>query len=248
MITTIVLNHPDLAQVLQKAGASEGDALTYAPSLLETANVYRINTPLRLAHWLAQLMHESGNLKYSEELASGAAYEGNRGLGNNKPGDGKRFKGRGLIQLTGRYNYTRYSRHSNDPALLNEPERLARFPLSVDSAGWFWCHGTAQDLNHIADKDNITLITKLINGGYNGLRNRKALLARIEPELDRIGTLRVQNALNRLGVYPTLVEDGDLGGRTLSVIRELQSDYLFPKCHGDVDAKTWEILKWRVKL
>lgn len=247
MITTLILGQSDVVSLLAQAGATTEDAKLYAAPLLEAAHSYSIKTPLRFSHWLAQLMHESGNLKYTEELASGAAYEGRKDLGNTRSGDGKRFKGRGLIQLTGRANVTRYGRYRNDTRLVDEPERLARLPLSVDSAGWFWCFGTTQNLNHIADKDNVTLITRLINGGLNGLRNRKRLLAVIERLVDEMGTFKVQKALNSLSVYPTVTEDGVMGQRTVSVLKELQSDYLFPTCHGDVDTKTWEILKWRVK-
>jgi putative chitinase len=80
----------------------------YAGPLAAKMAAAAITTPLRQAHFLAQLGHESGELRYTEELASGDAYEGRRDLGNTVPGDGRRFKGRGLIQLTGRANYQAY--------------------------------------------------------------------------------------------------------------------------------------------
>jgi putative chitinase len=133
-----------------------------------------INTPLRQAHFLAQLGHESGELRYTQELASGTAYEGRKDLGNTQPGDGMRFKGRGLIQLTGRANYTAFSKACGQD-LLTHPELLAETPLAVDVAVWFWAqHG----LNALADKDDVVRITKRINGGTNGLADRQILLAR----------------------------------------------------------------------
>jgi putative chitinase len=130
-----------------------------------------------MAHLLAQVGHESGDLRFSEEIASGAAYEGRADLGNTQPGDGPRFKGRGLIQLTGRANYTAFGRDRNRDFITPENYRLiATDPnLAVDVAGWFWVkHG----LNAFADADNVREITRRINGGFNGLDDRTARLAR----------------------------------------------------------------------
>ncbi len=133
-----------------------------------------INTPLRQAHFLAQVGHESGELRYTEELASGAAYEGRKDLGNTQPGDGVRFKGRGLIQLTGRANYAAFAQACGQDVLTN-PDLVAATPLAVDAAVWFW---TQHNLNALADQDDVLSITKKINGGTNGLADREALLAR----------------------------------------------------------------------
>jgi putative chitinase len=136
-----------------------------------------INTPLRTAHFLAQIAHESAELRYSEEIASGEAYEGRADLGNTQPGDGKRFKGRGLIQLTGRSNYKRYGNARGRDFTTDETARLlATDPdLAVDVSCWFW---VKYKLNALADADDVMAITKKINGGYNGLPDRKAKLAR----------------------------------------------------------------------
>jgi len=136
-----------------------------------------INSPLRMAHFLAQIAHESAELRYSEEIASGEAYEGRADLGNTQPGDGKRFKGRGLIQLTGRSNYKRYGKARGRDFTTDETARLlATDPdLAVDVSCWFW---VKHDLNALADADDVMAITKKINGGYNGLPDRKAKLAR----------------------------------------------------------------------
>jgi putative chitinase len=104
-----------------------------------------------------------------EELASGQAYEGRKDLGNIQPGDGKRFKGRGLIQLTGRSNYEQYSKDRGIDFIKN-PELIATDPNNcVDVAGWYW---NSRNLNKYADQDNVRKITKRINGGYNGLEDR----------------------------------------------------------------------------
>ena len=136
-----------------------------------------LTTPLRQAHFLAQVGHESGELRFVEELASGDAYEGRADLGNTQPGDGVRFKGRGLIQLTGRANYQRYGQSIGKDLVTNGNWRLvADDPfLAVDVACWFWnVHG----LSGFADHDDILTITKRINGGLNGLEDRRALLTR----------------------------------------------------------------------
>jgi putative chitinase len=135
-----------------------------------------IDAPLRVAHFLAQLGHESGDLRYCEEIADGGAYEGRADLGNTKKGDGRRFKGRGLIQLTGRANYRAYGEARGRDFLEGDnPTLLASDPeLAVDVAGWFWA---TRGLNEPADRDDLRLITRRINGGYNGLEDRAAHLA-----------------------------------------------------------------------
>ena len=126
---------------------------------------------MRQATFLSQLAHESGRFYYVEEIASGKAYEGRKDLGNVKPGDGVRYKGRGLIQLTGRANYRQLSQElgvdfENNPDLLKSPQ------YAVQSACWFW---QSRNLNEFADVRDIKTITKRINGGYNGLADREAL-------------------------------------------------------------------------
>lgn len=248
MIKTLVFEHEDMPGLIKEAypASTQANRDKYSTHLLDTALTYAINMPGRLSHWLSQLGHESGELKYSEEIASGRAYEGRKNLGNTQPGDGPRFKGRGLMQLTGRYNYTRYSRFKNDPDILSSPEYVSLPPLTVDVAGWYWVHGASVDLNSIADKDNVTLITKLVNGGYNGLADRKRLLVLCKRAVDRQGTRKVQTALNVLSArgarWPSLVPDGMYGRQTASVVREMQAEYSI-KPTGDVDVRTWNKLK-----
>ena len=135
---------------------------------------FHINTPVRQAAFLAQIAHESGELRYVKEIASGAAYEGRKDLGNTQPGDGMRYKGRGLIQITGRNNYAECGK-AMGVDLITNPELLETNDLACRSAAWFWA---SRGLNDLADKGDFKRITKRINGGYNGLKERQAYYAK----------------------------------------------------------------------
>jgi putative chitinase len=144
------------------------------PYLNEAMVEADICTPLRQAAFLAQLAHESGELRYMEELASGEAYEGRKDLGNTQPGDGPRYKGRGPIQLTGRNNYRRAGQ-ALGVALEEHPELAAHLHTAFRVAGWYWqSHG----LNAFADVGAMHRITRLINGGLNGISYRLAYYER----------------------------------------------------------------------
>jgi putative chitinase len=164
--------------------ATPSNAMKYAGPLHNKMVEYGIDTPLRMAHFLAQLAHESAELRYSEEIASGAAYEGRVDLGNTETGDGKRFKGRGLIQLTGRSNYTAYGAAKGvDYTKDDTASLIAQDPfVAVDVSCWFWKENA---LNDLADGDNVNAVTYRVNGGYNGLADRKAKLARAKFFLTR---------------------------------------------------------------
>jgi putative chitinase len=129
-------------------------------------------SPLRFAHFFAQLGHESGGFRYMEEIASGQAYEGRADLGNVQPGDGKRYKGRGPIQLTGRANYREYGRRLGID-FESHPEIAALPSIGMMTACAYW---TTKGLNALADGDNVDAITRRINGGTNGLADRKTRL------------------------------------------------------------------------
>ncbi|WP_337996239.1 glycoside hydrolase family 19 protein [Oleispirillum naphthae] len=152
----------------------------FMPHLQATVDRFGIAArPLRLAHFLAQVAHESGSLRYTEEIASGDAYEGRTNLGNTHPGDGRRYKGRGLIQLTGRFNYRECGAALNLP-LEDQPELLAEPEAACLSAGWYW---ETRGLNGIADTDDALKVTRRINGGTNGLEDRLANLRRTKKAL-----------------------------------------------------------------
>ncbi len=146
----------------------EAKAKDYLPPLNAAMREFEINNPARRAAFLAQLAHESGELRYMEEIASGEAYEGRKDLGNTEPGDGKRFKGRGPIQLTGRSNYRRAGK-ALGLDLENHPTQAAEPKVGFRVAGWFW---KTHDLNRLADEGDFKQITRRINGGYNGMESR----------------------------------------------------------------------------
>lgn len=148
--------------------------LYYEP-LVQGMTRYGIDTPRQIAHFIAQLAHESGSLLYAQELADGSAYNGRTDLGNTEPGDGPRFKGRGLIQLTGRNNYREYSKFTGID-YVSDPTRVATDPMAcVDVACWFW---KDRNIGPLAEADDAKAVTKRINGGYNGLDDRLEHLAR----------------------------------------------------------------------
>lgn len=151
--------------------ASKGIIETYLPHLNIFMPKYGIDNTKRQAAFIAQLAHESGQFRYVRELASGKAYEGRKDLGNVHIGDGVKYKGRGLIQITGRSNYNLCSiaLTGKSETLLDNPELLTAPCYAVESACWFWA---VKLLNEYADKDNFESITKRINGGLAGYQDR----------------------------------------------------------------------------
>ena len=160
----------ELKQIMPHAKAK---AAIFVDALNRTMIEFEIDSPLREAAFIAQLAHESGEFRYTQEIASGAAYEGRKDLGNTEPGDGVKFKGRGLIQVTGRANYAACGDALGldliaSPDLLETPENACR------SAGWFW---NTKKLNALADKGDMHALTRKINGGLNGISDRLAYYA-----------------------------------------------------------------------
>lgn len=145
---------------------------------------------LRAAMWCAQIGHESGGLQWMEELASGKAYEGRRDLGNVMPGDGERFKGRGPIQLTGRSNYRAFTAWVHDKKLGTEdfeadPKLLKNPHWGFLAATYYWT-AARPDINSLCDKGDIDAVTRRINGGLNGIADRRDRYRRALNMGDRI--------------------------------------------------------------
>ncbi|MEZ2320481.1 MAG: DUF4231 domain-containing protein [Microcoleus sp.] len=168
-------------QLIQIAGSkAPSDRLRQlAPSLNEVLNYYQINTPLRICHFIAQVAHESDCFNAMEEYASGQDYEGRDDLGNTQPGDGARFKGRGLMQLTGRSNYAEFSK-AMDKDFIAQPQLVAQIPFAIWVAGWYW---DTRHLNDYADRDDLEAVTLRVNGGYNGLEDRRDYLQKAKSVL-----------------------------------------------------------------
>ncbi|MDF3936645.1 glycoside hydrolase family 19 protein [Pseudomonas citronellolis] len=168
------------AQLLRIYPNASQRAGVFVPALNRAMLRYQINTPARQAAFLAQIGHESGQLRYVREIwgptPAQSRYEGRKDLGNTQPGDGKRFMGRGLIQITGRENYRKTGAALGVP-LLDNPELLEQPEWAASSAAWWWSnHG----LNELADAGKFEQITKTINGGLNGQADRLALWAKAQ--------------------------------------------------------------------
>ncbi len=159
------------AQLQTIMGPHAARVALFAGPLTDAMAEFEINTPARQASFLAQVGHESGRMLYVREIASGKAYEGRKDLGNTQPGDGERFRGRGLIQITGRANYVACML-ALDLDCVEHPELLELAVNAARSAAWFWkSHG----LNELADAGDQVRVSRRINGGTNGLADRLAL-------------------------------------------------------------------------
>ena len=179
----------------------------YNDCLEEVMDAYGIDTPLRKAHFLAQVSHESGNFKYVVEnlnysstglnkvfkkyfptLTSAASfhrqpekiankvYANRMGNGTEASGDGWKYKGRGLIQLTGKANFQSFS-DATGQDFVSSPELVSEPKWALSSACWFW---KSRSLNKYADLDDVIRVTKTINGGLNGIDDRTKMLVQFK--------------------------------------------------------------------
>jgi len=218
-----MITETQLRQMMPNAGARL-DA--HWPFIVPALKADKIDTPARIAAFLAQLAHESGEYRDMEEIwgptEAQLGYEGRADLGNTEPGDGRKFAGVGPIQNTGRHNITACGLYLGiDTAA--DPKKLTLPQYATASACWFWTIGNKKiDLNILADRDWFKAITRIINGGLNGLSDRRmywdrnrALLGLpfvdLDGETDRIATFQREHGL---------FADGIVGPRTLAKLKE----------------------------
>lgn len=164
-----------LLLILPNAGPVAG---VFVPVLNTAMNRYQIVGSKRVAAFIAQIGHESGQLRYVKEIwgptAAQTRYEGRADLGNTQSGDGSKYRGRGLIQITGRANYKACG-EALGLDLVNQPELLEKPQHACMSAAWFWA---TKGLSPLADDGKFETLTRRINGGVNGLADRQMLYAR----------------------------------------------------------------------
>jgi putative chitinase len=166
------ISQQQLLQILPNARTQAG---VFVPALNTAMQHYQIVGAKSAAALIAQIRHEYGQLRYVREIwgptAAQRGYEGREDLGNTVPGDGRKYCGRGLIQITGRANYAKCG-EALGLDLINHPELLELPQHAAMSAAWFW---KQKGLNDLADRDQFNTITRRINGGLNGLADRLAL-------------------------------------------------------------------------
>ncbi|NWB92344.1 glycoside hydrolase family 19 protein [Pseudomonas agarici] len=169
------ITEQQLLQILPSAGSRAG---IFLPALNAAMDKYGIAGRLRVAAFIAQVGHESGQFRWLREIwgptPTQAGYDGRKDLGNTQSGDGSKYRGRGLIQVTGRANYESCGK-ALGLDLISAPELLERPGPACMSAAWFW---SARGLNALADAGQFTKITSRINGGQNGAEDRLALYER----------------------------------------------------------------------
>lgn len=217
-----MITEQTLRRMMPAAGARLDAHLPYiVPAMIQGG----IKTPDRIAAFLAQLAHESKEYLYMEEIwgptPDQLGYEGRADLGNVQPGDGRKFAGHGPIQITGRANHRACGHYLRldleaDPLLLTRPE------YGTASAVWFWTQGNGKiNLNLLADRGWFKTITRVINGGTNGLSDRRqywdrnrALLGLPMIDLDREA-----DAIKAFQRERGLVADGVAGPKTFAAVR-----------------------------
>ncbi|MBT9303318.1 glycoside hydrolase family 19 protein [Pseudomonas sp. TAE6080] len=174
------ITEQQLLRILPNAGRQAG---VFVPVLNTAMSRFAIVTPQRITAFIAQVGHESGQLRYVREIwgptAQQAGYEGRADLGNTVKGDGPKYRGRGLIQITGRANYAACG-EALGLDLINQPELLEQPQHAAMSAAWFW---STKGLNTLADKGEFVKITRRVNGGVNGLEDRQRLYAQAQKVL-----------------------------------------------------------------
>lgn len=190
--------------------------------------LFGLDQPHRLAEFLPQLMHESADFRYDRELwgptPAQVGYEGRKDLGNTEPGDGKKFAGHTAMQITGRFNTTRFRDwcrkfiDARAPDFVAHPEMMNTDPWEGLGPIWFWAVGnsTGQSLNRYADQGDVENITRKINGGLNGFAYRLDYLVRVSLVMLGFAPTDVRGFQKQAGVKV----DGDPGPKTRAALHQ----------------------------
>ena len=181
---------------------------TNSGSFFNSLKKYGISSPLRIAHFFGQLAVESANFTANvEKISYDSAqkkYQKHPYLGNKKEGDGYRFRGRGLIQLTGRNNYQKYKDYSGVD-VINNPDLASELTHSIDIACWYWVYGSSWgNLNKYADKDSVLAVTKGVNGGTTALAERQKTTAYFKTQKITLEELKKKVKPAVFNVKPTV--------------------------------------------
>jgi putative chitinase len=185
--------------------ASQAKIIAEAGAVLAaTLESYDITSRLRIAHFLGQTCEESAGYRTTEEFASGREYEGRQDLGNTQRGDGPRYKGRGLLQLTGRANYADYGK-ALAVDLVNNPTLAAQPALSLKIACEYW---KRHDINADCDRDDAQAVTRKVNGGLNGLSDRIAFTQKAKTAVARLQAVQLSGAASGGAAAPGAASSG----------------------------------------
>jgi putative chitinase len=185
--------------------ASQAKIIAEAGAVLAaTLESYDITSRLRIAHFLGQTCEESAGYRTTEEFASGREYEGRQDLGNTHKGDGPRYKGRGLLQLTGRANYADYGK-ALGVDLVNNPTLAAQPALSLKIACEYW---KRHDINADCDRDDAQAVTRKVNGGLNGLSDRIAFTQKAKTAVARLQAVQLSGAASGGAAAPVAASGG----------------------------------------
>jgi len=185
--------------------ASQAKIIAEAGAVLAaTLESYDITSRLRIAHFLGQTCEESAGYRTTEEFASGREYEGRQDLGNTQRGDGPRYKGRGLLQLTGRANYADYGK-ALAVDLVNNPTLAAQPALSLKIACEYW---KRHDINADCDRDDAQAVTRKVNGGLNGLSDRIAFTQKAKTAVARLQAVQLSGAASGGAAAPGAASGG----------------------------------------
>ena len=200
----------DAQTLAQAMGHTPGvDYAKFTAAVNEALTASNCTTTLRAAHFLAQIGHESAGLRYMREIDPGHYLENRRDIGNDRPGDGPKYRGAGPLQITGKLHFRNFGKWCHGRGLVSDPEQFVKHPEQLEqprwgllAASWYWTVARP-NLNAQADRDDLEAVTRSINGGLNGLADRRQRLNRCKQLGTRIlPTPRKGDSVEKVLPYP----------------------------------------------